>query len=55
MVQMESTFLILRMYKLTPEKRKEMGVHAAKSAKRIDIQFTADGKMELFKKLLSQV
>ncbi len=44
---------ILKMYQLTPETRKEMGAHAATQARRIDIDFTARGKMELFNQLLS--
>jgi glycosyltransferase involved in cell wall biosynthesis len=46
---------ILKMHKLSSEVRKEMGEKAAISAKRIDINFTANGKMELFKKVLGNI
>lgn len=44
---------ILKMQQLSPERRKEMGQDASARAKRIDITFTAEGKLDLFKKILA--
>lgn len=43
---------ILKMYNLSPEVRREMGIKASISARRIDINFTANGKLEIFKKII---
>ncbi len=44
---------ILKMYQLPPEKRKEMGVKSSAFARKIDINFTAENKMILFKKIIN--
>ena len=44
---------ILKMYQLSPEKRREMGARSSVYARKIDIDFTAHGKMELFKKIIN--
>lgn len=44
---------ILKMSQLSPEVRKEMGNKSSVIARRIDIDFTAKGKMELFKKVIN--
>jgi len=43
---------ILTMYRLSPDVREAMGVRAAKEARRIDINFTASGKIKLFEQVL---
>lgn len=44
---------ILKMQQLSPERRREMGQDASVRAKRIDIAFTAQGKMDLFNQILN--
>ncbi len=44
---------ILKMQQLPTDVRKEMGIRAAASARRIDINFTADGKLKLFRQVLN--
>ncbi len=44
---------ILKMSQLPEEIRKKMGDRSSLEAKRIDINFTANGKLELFKKVIN--
>ena len=44
---------ILKMHNLSLEARQNMGARSAVLARRIDIDFTANGKLELFKKLIN--